>query len=186
MMKSACFASRPTGGKDLVFAMVLVLLLQTVRAAELTCPKCGCESSLRMVEVKRIICKMVPKEEPIKKTVYEKKEVPYCEHCPAKLGDLIQHHAICPSCLANGRTKTVLVKKSVECGKKIVYECIPEEITEVVCVPCTRCGFCVRHQEGVKFAEKVPSPPGIEDSPSKLVSSRRKPSFEPVSTVNRH
>ena len=114
----------------------------TTQADELLCPNCGCGQGARVVEVSRTICKMVTKQEPIKKTVYEKKEVPFCEHCVGPLG----HHPVCPQCKACGKTRTVLVKKSIECGQKTVHECVPEVVIEHVVVPCTKCGFCAPHR----------------------------------------
>ncbi len=111
------------------------------QSGESPCPNCGCSHGIQVIEVSRTICKMVTKQEPIKKTVYEKKEIPFCEHCVAPIG----HHHVCPRCNACGKTHTVLVKKSIECGKKTVHECVPEVITEQVCVPCKECGYRAHH-----------------------------------------
>ena len=125
----------------LIAASYTFISITNLQADDAPCPNCGCSHGIQLVEVSRTICKMVTKQEPIKKTVYEKKEVPYCEHCVAPIG----HHHVCPQCKACGKTRTVLVKKSIECGKKTVHECVSEVVKEQVAVPCKECGFCTRH-----------------------------------------
>ncbi len=148
----------------LVMASLACFGTASAQADDLPCPNCGCSQGVRVVEVSRTICKMVTKQEPIKKTVYEKKEVPYCEHCVAPIG----HHHVCPQCKACGKTRTVLVKKSIECGKKTVYECIPEVIKEQIVVPCQACGCCTHHRHllhGADTSNPVPLLNSVENSP---------------------
>jgi hypothetical protein len=69
------------------------------------------------------ICVPKVEKKPIKKTVYEVKCVPVCEHVPAKH----LHGDCCPTC--HLYYKKVLVKKEIECGEKC----------EVVCEPVPAC-----------------------------------------------
>lgn len=146
---------RKTRYTFLLTVSVACISIAAAQAIESPCPHCGCSNGVQMVEVSRTVCKMVTKDEPIKKTVYEKKEIPFCEHCVAPIG----HHHVCPQCKACAKTRTVLVKKSIECGKKTVHECVPEVIHEVIAVPCTECGFCARHGHLFHHADKtIPTP----------------------------
>ena len=138
----------------LLIVSLAFINIATSQAEDLTCPNCGCCHGVQIVEVSRTICKMVTKQEPIKKTVYEKKEVAYCEHCVAPIG----HHHVCPQCKACAKTRTVLVKKSIECGKKTVHECVPEVITEQVAVACSECGYCTRRAHGLHSADAAQAP----------------------------
>ena len=158
----------------------------TTQADELLCPNCGCGQGARVVEVSRTICKMVTKQEPIKKTVYEKKEVPFCEHCVGPLG----HHPVCPQCKACGKTRTVLVKKSIECGKKTVHECVSEVVKELVAVPCKECGFCTRHGRLLHRASTANSVPPINlvdkaAQESGSVSLAEEPKLRELNTITR-
>src|SRR2546423_10594198 len=73
-------------------------------------------------------CKMVEEAKPIKKTVYEVKEVPFCLLRPPKCG-LCGHCDECREC-DHVRYKRVLVKKEITCGETCTVKCIPEEYIE--------------------------------------------------------
>lgn len=90
----------------------------------------------RFVEVTQQRCKMVPETKPVKKTVYECKKVPYCEHSLSEFG----HPGCCPKCQNCAKYKTVLVKKEIKCGEKTEMICVPEEVTVLVPVACPKCG----------------------------------------------
>jgi hypothetical protein len=155
---------KKTRNTILFTASLACISLLTAQADDSPCPNCGCSHGVQMVDVSRTICKMVTKQEPIKKTVYEKKEVPYCEHCVSPIG----HHIVCPKCKACGKTRTVLVKKSIECGKKTVHECVSEVVTEQVAVPCKECGFCTRHGHLMHSADTTNAAPlinAVDNSP---------------------
>src|SRR5262245_14931464 len=72
------------------------------------CPECGQPP---------MICVPKVEKKPIKKTVYEVKCIPVCEHAHAK------HHDCncCPTC--HLFYKKVLVKKEIECGEKCTVVC---------------------------------------------------------------
>lgn len=65
------------------------------------------------------ICVPKVEKKPIKKTVYEVKCVPVCEHAPSKH----LHCDCCPTC--NLYYKKVLIKKEIECGEKCQVVCEP-------------------------------------------------------------
>jgi hypothetical protein len=65
-------------------------------------------------------CKLVTEQKPIKKTVYECREVPFCLHVLPKFG----HCECCPEC-GCVRFKRVLVKKEVIVGYECVTKCVP-------------------------------------------------------------
>ena len=102
------------------------------------CGKCGAPAECCYQEMVVQRCKMVPDNKPIKKTVYEVKEVPYCLHKLSHCHDC----DCCPECQACPRYKKVLVKKEITCGEKCGTKCVVEDCVEVVAVPCTRCGHC--------------------------------------------
>ncbi len=108
------------------------------------CEKCGCEEGGKFVEVTQTRCKMVAEKVPVKKKVYECKEVPYCEHALPGLG---KSHC-CPKCEACGKTKTVLIKKEIKCGEKTEMKCVTEEVKVLVPVPCPKCGHRCSHRHG--------------------------------------
>ena len=99
------------------------------------CPKC--HEGVCFKEVVTYRCKQVPDNKPIKKTVYECREVPYCLHKLPRLG----HGGCCPECEACPRFKKVLVKKEVVVGETCGTKCVPEKFVERVPVPCCRCGY---------------------------------------------
>ena len=116
-------------------------LLGSVFANEMLtrpCPHCACAEGCRYEEVVTNVCKMVEVKTPIKKTVYECKQVPYCKHALPKLGE----GCCCKECEACARYKTVLIKKEITCGEKCETKCVVEEVKRIVPVPCHRCGHC--------------------------------------------
>jgi hypothetical protein len=66
-------------------------------------------------------CKLVPEQKPIKKIVYECREVPFCLHVLPKFG----HCDSCPEC-GCVRYKKVLVKKEIIVGYECLTKCVPE------------------------------------------------------------
>ncbi|HUE70553.1 MAG TPA: hypothetical protein VMP01_06655 [Pirellulaceae bacterium] len=68
-------------------------------------------------------CKLITEQRPIKKTVYECREVPFCLHVLPKFG----HCESCPEC-GCVRFKRVLVKKEVIVGYECVTRCIPHPL----------------------------------------------------------
>ena len=69
-------------------------------------------------------CKIVTEQKPIKKTVYECREVPFCLHCLPKFG----HCDCCPACQECPRYKRVLIKKEIIVGYECVTKCVPEAL----------------------------------------------------------
>lgn len=120
-----------SAGTLLASAWTLVLALPLVAG---DCPNCKQGNCYQEVVTYR--CKMVPDNKPIKKTVYECKEVPYCEHKLSKFG----HCDCCPECQACPKFKKVLIKREIVTGEKCGTKCVPEAVVARVCVPCCRCG----------------------------------------------
>jgi hypothetical protein len=113
-------------------------------------------------------CKLVEDKKPIKKTVYEVKEVPFCLTKLPKCG----HCGHCDECREcdSVRYKRVLIKKEITCGETCSVKCIPEEFVErrqvKVCRPACQC------QDPVQApAAKVviPAPVLVEDEPAPIV-----------------
>jgi len=86
-------------------------------------------------------CKLVEEKKPIKKTVYEVKEVPFCLPKLPKCG----HCGHCDECREcdSPRYKKVLIKKEISCGETCTIKCVPEEFIErrqvKVCRPACQC-----------------------------------------------
>lgn len=104
------------------------------------CPQCGAASECCYQQVVVHRCKLVPDNKPIKKIVYEVKEVPYCSHKLSHCHDC----DCCAECKACPKYKRQLVKKEVVCGEKPGTKCVVEECVEFVAMPCTKCG-CRSH-----------------------------------------
>ncbi len=68
-------------------------------------------------------CQLVSEQKPIKKTVYECREVPFCLHELPKFG----HCECCPEC-GCVRFKRVLVKKEIVVGYECVTRCVPQPL----------------------------------------------------------
>lgn len=109
----------------LVFSILAVTMF--ARASDIVrvpCPHCQAQDGPGCKEWVEHRCRMVEVKVPIKKTVYECKEVPYCKHQPPGLG----HHGCCRECEACPRYKKVLIKREIVCGEKCQVKCIVEEI----------------------------------------------------------
>lgn len=100
------------------------------------CPNCQSPGGCCYEEIVHYSCKLVPDVKPIKKTVYECKEVPFCVHQLPKFGDC----DCCPLCQACPQFKKVLIKKEVVCGATCATKCVVEKTVERVPVPCCHCG----------------------------------------------
>jgi len=136
------------------------------------CPHCQIVEEIVYQDCISHVCRMVPDNRPIKKTVYECKDVPYCLHKLPKFG-----HEPCDSCRECDcvRYKKVLIKKEVVCGETRGTKCVTEEIiTRVpvkVCriIPCGQCsgapcaGFQKMQQPvfipPVTIEPTIPAPP---------------------------
>lgn len=115
------------------------------------CPNCGQGCCYREVTTYR--CKLVPDVKPIKKTVYECKEVPYCQHRVPHFG---HDDCCCPECEACPRYKTVLIKKEITCGEKHGTKCVVEAVVRRVPAACCRCGHHPVASEVPEPASKAP------------------------------
>ncbi len=102
----------------------------------LGCHRCGAPNECCYQQVVVDRCKLVPDNKPIKKIVYELKEVPYCSHKLSGCHDC----DCCPECQACPKYKKQLVKKEITCGEKQGTKCVVEQCVEWVAIPCTRCG----------------------------------------------
>ena len=98
------------------------------------CPHCQSQEGVCYKEVVEHVCRLVEERKPIKKTVYECKEVPYCQHKPAKFFQCDS----CPECQACPKYKKVLIKKEIVCGEKCTTKCVVDEVIRKV--PC--CNHC--------------------------------------------
>jgi hypothetical protein len=78
---------------------------------------CACERCCRQPSCDR--CILEPESVPIKKTVYEVRCVPVCEHRPSKF----LHCDCCPVCQFH--YKKILVKREVVVGHKCTTICVP-------------------------------------------------------------
>ena len=151
----------------------IAALLVTAAAWADGCPHCqnGCcdEVTYR--------CKMVPDVKPIKKIVYECKEVPYCQHKLPKFG----HCDCCPECKACPKFKKVLIKREIICGETCGTKCVVEEIRN----PCRHCGNVPCDQApaaaGPQPTNPAPPMPVIDNA------AKAKPAFfvPPVVSVSR-
>jgi hypothetical protein len=87
-------------------------------------------------------CQLVPEVKPIKKTVYEVQEVPYClKKLPPLFSLFHSRDCNCDQCAECQcvRYKRVLVKKEVICGEICTTKCVPQE-HHVPCQTCPPCG----------------------------------------------
>lgn len=124
------------------------------------CPACGCAEGGKCVEVTTHRCKMVPETKPIKKTVYECKKVPYCEHALGEFG----HASCCSKCQSCAKYKTVLIKKEIKCGEKCEMKCVTEEVKVMVPVACPKCGHhCKHHRLLSENESEVDAPVRVAD-----------------------
>ena len=159
-------------------ALSLLAFVKTTAAAEMmrACPHCNCPDGC-CDEVISHVCKMIEVKVPIKKIVYECKEIPYCEHMPPRLHDC----GCCPQCKSCPKYKRVLIKKEIICGEKCETKCVVEEIR----TPCRHCGTvpCDQAPAGAGSQPTTPQPtnPAIDNA------AKAKPAFfvPPVVSVSR-
>lgn len=158
----------PAASATTLVALVGAVLVAASAAAESgilgggsdgACPRC--KEGVCYQEVVTYRCKQTPDQKPIKKTVYECREVPYCQH---KLPGLF-HGECCPECEACPKFKKVLVKKEIVVGETSGTKCVPEKFVERLPVPCCRCGY---------------SPPGAVTSPAPNTSPKSESTVGPA------
>ena len=116
--------------------LLFVTVCGSVFAEHRCCPHCGCAGGCVTREVTQVRCHIEKEVKPIKKTVYETKQIPVCQK---KLPKFL-HRECCAACADCPTFKTVLIKKEIECGEKCTWKCVPEETKVTVLVPCRRCG----------------------------------------------
>ena len=110
-------------------------------------------------------CRLVEEIKPIKKTVYDFKEVPFCLTKLPKCG----HCGHCDECreCEHVRYKRVLIKREIVCGETCVIKCVQEEFIErkqvKVCRPA--CQAAVPCPNPVAGEPRVPAPVVIADVP---------------------
>jgi hypothetical protein len=155
-----------------------ILRVATAGDGHCACQSCQAPDGCCYHDVVRHRCVMVPDKKQIKKTVYECRDVPYCEHRLPKFG----HCDCCPDCMACPKYKKVLVKREIVVSEICITKCVVEEYTERVLGPCCRCGHSSGDGKGYENVNpEVPVPPTppadtksawlppepIEDAPSK-------------------
>lgn len=121
------------------------------------CQNCRAPDGCCYREVVTHRCVLVPDIKPVKKTVYECREVPYCEHRLPKFG----HCDCCPECQACPKYKRVLVKREIVVGEICTTKCVVEEVIELVAGPCCHCGQIPSGADktGIQPGPLGPSPP---------------------------
>lgn len=158
-------------------ACLSLISLTIAEEMNLACPRCNCPNGVCYQQVISHVCKMVEVRTPIKKTVYECKEIPYCEHAlPALIG---RCDCCCPQCKSCPKYKKVLIKKEIVCGEKCEYKCIPEEVVTVVAVPCSQCGHCNHGPCATGNGVPGTAPPAIQQ-PAPAVASPPTPVVDPA------
>ena len=95
------------------------------------CPHCQSGDCCDKDEVE-YRCVMKVEKKPIKKVVYECKQVPFCVHKVPRLGEC----GCCAECEACPRFKTVLIKKEIVVGEKCETKCVVEEVKKTPCKHC--------------------------------------------------
>jgi len=130
--------------KNIILLLVSMTILPTpvIQAADeiisIPCPHCSARDGVCFREVVTHRCRLVEEKKPIKKTVYECREVPYCDQ---KLPRFLACEG-CPECKDCVKYKKVLVKKEIICGETTHWKCIVEQVVhKVPC--CNRCQECV-------------------------------------------
>ncbi|MGV3605432.1 MAG: hypothetical protein ACO1RA_03420 [Planctomycetaceae bacterium] len=125
------------------------------------CSKCQVVEEIVYQDVVVQRCKLVPDNKPIKKTVYEIKEVPVCQKkLPCFLGC-----DDCPECECCARTKRVLIKKEIVCGEKEGTKCVTEEVIERVPVKVQRVIPCESCQANCPACQAARLPQPISEVP---------------------
>lgn len=115
------------------------------------CQRCAAPDGCCYYQVTKYRCVLVPDTKQIKKTVYECRDVPYCEHRLPKFG----HYECCPECAACPKFKKVMVKREVVVAEVCGTKCVVEAYCEQVPGPCRHCGV----------PSGPPSPPPYVDAP---------------------
>jgi hypothetical protein len=117
-----------------IWCALIAARLASAGPGDHTCPSCAGQVVYRDVVSHR--CRLVTERKPVKKTVYEVQEVPFCLH---KLPPLLGHTRACDECVACDcvRYKRILVKKEVVCDEVTTTRCVVEEFVESV--PCRVC-----------------------------------------------
>ncbi|MDX1945970.1 MAG: hypothetical protein SFU86_11280 [Pirellulaceae bacterium] len=133
------------------------------------CPHCNCQEQIVYQDAICHRCVLVPDNKPIKKIVYEVKEVPFCLKKLPPLFSLLRKQdccedACCPEC-ACPRYKKVLIKKEITCGEVCGTRCrIEEYVTRVPCRVCTPgCLNCTELVVPVASGPVAPPAPGTSD-----------------------
>ncbi len=125
------------------------------------CSKCQVVEEIVYQDVVVQRCKIVPDNKPIKKTVYEIKEVPVCQKKLPCFG----HCDDCPECECCARTKRVLIKKEIVCGEKEGTKCVTEDVIERVPVRVQRVIPCQSCQSNCPACQAARLPQPIADLP---------------------
>lgn len=120
---------------SLAWMLLCVFALATTAGLALAaCPHCQSQAGCCEKDLVEHRCVMKVVKTPIKKVVYECKEVPYCVHAVSKHGDCNK----CAACEACPLYKTVLIKKEIVVGEKCETKCVVEEVVrKAVC--CQHC-----------------------------------------------
>jgi hypothetical protein len=137
------------------------------------CPRC--KEGVCYREIVTYRCKQVPDKKPIKKTVYECREVPYCQHKLPRLG----HGDCCPECDACPKFKKVLVKKEIVVGETCGTKCVPEKFVERIPVPCCRCGYTPPGSVAVPTASTTERLPRLENTTDEQLGISPTPETRP-------
>ncbi len=111
-----------------IVAMLASLPAAFLRAADVVAPlpaQAPAQAAAKdhWEECQDYTCQLLTEQKPIKKTVYECREVPFCLHQLPKFG----HCECCPEC-GCVRFKRVLVKKEIIVGYECVTKCVPQPL----------------------------------------------------------
>ena len=138
--------------RNILCLLIIPIASLAVSAADMLrprCPHCQTPSEYGYEDVVEHQCRLVEEKKPIKKTIYECKEVPYCQHLPQPLFS----GGCCVECQACPRYKKVLLKKEITVGEKCVTKCVVEEVIRKV----PRCKNCQ-----AQILEPQPASPGSD------------------------
>lgn len=144
------------------------------------CQHCQVVEEIVYQDVVTQRCKLVPDKKPIKKIVYEVKEIPVCQKKLPCFG----HCDDCPECECCARTKRVLIKKEINCGDKEGTKCVTEEVVERVpvrvqrVIPCQACQSQCPHCQALNSSNAATVQ--TARAPGKLP---RVPTLVPVVTI---
>ncbi|MBM4001870.1 MAG: hypothetical protein FJ295_01080 [Planctomycetes bacterium] len=150
----------------MLFLCATTLPVPAIQSADevvsIPCPHCSARDGVCYREVVTHRCRLVEEKKPIKKTVYECREVPYCEQ---KLPRFLACEG-CPECKDCVKYKKVLYKKEIVCGETSRWKCVVEQVVhKVPC--CNRCQECVTElpRDEVVDASAAFIPPVITSEP---------------------